>query len=388
MKHATTRHSTCSPIIAALLSTSIIFGLISCESKNSGTVEPVPTPFETSSFDKLAEPLSEELVYSRNVQLPRNAIIQCFDIVEDGSIYYLQIAGDSQHQLNLVKGAPDEHQPKEMMVFEYFGHGTNMALEETPEGVYVWLGSHGNKGSNGSYSSNQSISRIKYVPGQKVQPGAGDVFCIKGTRNIHPAVNAGKDLLGIEYSKKVSGVNARVFKVYRLSEAMQLTPEDMELSSLTYGGENGTTQKTEAPIIKARNLEKIKPIYEVTLSDGQGKKDQFGGIVGAYDFQGFDIDENFIYYYEGISNSNKFETPSVAFVSVVDKNGLLSFREEVKAISDNELLKSLSFADRGYMEAEGIKVKGDDLYIGFAARLMISASGDARLANIFKYSSN
>jgi hypothetical protein len=40
--------------------------------------------------------------------------------------------------------------------------------------------------------------------------------------------------------------------------------------------------------------------------------------------------------------------------------------------------------DRGYMEAEGIKVKNGTLYLGFASRKM-EGKDDKRLANILIY---
>ena len=159
-------------------------------------------------------------------QLKRNSVIQSFDIAKDGNVYYLQLAGTSKHQLNLIKGAPDQTAPEEMMVFEYFGHGTNMAIEEKSDGTWIWLGSYGNKGGDGEYGGSQAISRIKYVAGSTVQSGAGEHFYLDGTRNIHPSINLEKDILGVQYSKKVSGVNARFFVAYRLSEAMALDLED------------------------------------------------------------------------------------------------------------------------------------------------------------------
>ena len=50
----------------------------------------------------------------------------------------------------------------------------------------------------------------------------------------------------------------------------------------------------------------------------------------------------------------------------------------VKAIISNQNLKKLGLA-----EAEGVKVKGKDLYLGFATRKMMCGT-DTRLANIFK----
>ena len=86
-----------------------------------------------------------------------------------------------------------------------------------------------------------------------------------------------------------------------------------------------------------------------------------------------------------MGNDNKKDTPSKAYVSVLDKNGLLSARKEVTAIADAAKLKEFGMADRGYMEAEGIKVKNGTLYLGFASRMM-NGNTDERRANVLKYS--
>lgn len=347
--------------------------LLACEdSETVGAIEKVPLTFNERYFEKLSEPLSDNLIYSKAVSLKRNSVIQCMDIAKNGDIYYVQIAGSDQHQLNVLHGAPNEQNPSDCMVFEYFGHGTNMAIEEAADGTYIWLGSHGSKGSDGSYGGSQTISRVKYEPGKSVQLAGGDVFCLKDTRNIHPAINVEKDLLGVQYSKKVSGIDTRVFVIYRLSEAMKLVPVDMKLESLKYGGED-IPETTVTPSIKARELSQLQPLYQFAVSDGQG------GMVGELAFQGYDINEQFVYYYEGMGYLDG--TPSKAYVSVLGNNGLLSARKEVVAAADAVKLKELGVSAKGYLEAEGIKVKNGVLYLGFASR----GSADERLANILRY---
>lgn len=335
------------------------------------------TSFNAKYFNKLSAPLSDNLIYSKAVYLKRNRIVQCIDIAKDGDIYYVQIAGSDEHQLNVSRGAPNVTRPEDYMVLEYFGHGTNMAVEETNGEAYVWMGSHGNKGSDGSYGGSQTISRVKYEPGKKVTLAGGDIFHLKGTRNIHPAVNAGKNLLGVQYSKNISGVNTRFFKVYRLSEAMKLPLTEVKLEALKYGGDHsGDTPETLVELtIKAKELSQLSPLYEFSVPDGE-----------LY-FQGYDIDDKFVYYYEGIGNDNEIDTPSRACVRVYDKKGNLLGRKKVASISDINRLKELGLADRGYMEAEGIKIKGDTMYLGFASRKM-NGKADERLINVLKYTND
>ena len=375
----------CIALKAALLCGCFSPVLMACEEDGSNAPSSVtPIAFSEKYFDKLSEPLAESLVYSKVVYLNRNSVIQGMDVAKDGTIYYVQIAGTDQHQLNVLRGAPNETKPADCMVLEYFGHGTNMAVEETNGDTYIWMGSHGNKGSDGSYGGSQTVCRVKFEPSKQVQLAGGDVFHYNGARNIHPAVNTEKDLLGIQYSKTVSGVNSRFFVVYRLSEAMKLPLSDVKLELLKYGGDNSGSTVPETSVeltIKARELTQLQPLYKFAVSDGHG------GAVGELSFQGYDIDEQFVYYYEGIGNDNKIETPSKAYVSVLDKNGQLSARKVVNAISDVEKLEEIGLADRGYMEAEGIKIKGGVLYLGFASRKMNGGS-DERLANILRYTND
>jgi len=147
--------------------------LFACE--DGETVEPTekkPLVFNEPYFEKLSKPLSEDLIYSKGVSLKRNAVIQSMDIAKNGDIYYVQIAGSSQHQLNVLHGAPNATNPSECMVFEFFGHGTNMAVEEAADGTYIWLGSHGNKGSDKSYGGWRGQSGRRGVP----MPGDGELM--------------------------------------------------------------------------------------------------------------------------------------------------------------------------------------------------------------------
>lgn len=63
--------------------------------------------------------------------------------------------------------------------------------------------------------------------------------------------------------------------------------------------------------IKARELSQLQPLYQFAVSDGHG------GSVGELAFQGYDIDEQFVYYYEGMGYLEA--DPSKAYVSVLDK---------------------------------------------------------------------
>ena len=369
-----------------------VLGIASCEkglssSENDKDLKPIP--FNKTYFSNLGEPLNSDLVYRDGMVLTRNSVMQGFDLDESGNMYLIQVAGFDEHNLNLCMFNKHEGVKAGEMTFSYFGHGTNISLEEDNGKVYVWVGSHGYKASDGSYTGSLTVSRIEYKDGVKYEHSGEDVYIYEGVRNIHPAVNREKNIFAVTHSKRVSGVSRRTFSVYKLDEVLALEKREVTLPSRKYGGGKAPiSETTSSDKVQAKVISDLKPLYEVKLSEGfagdEDIPDQIEGAVGKYAFQGFDADENFIYFFEGVGNENDPSLKSAAFLSVIGKNGVLSARKEVAAANDVEKLKELGFADNGYFEAEGVKIIGDELYLGFASRKK-QGSIDQRLANILKY---
>ena len=322
-------------------------------------------------FERLKAGLTDEIVYSRGVQLVRNAVMQCFDVDSKGEIYYVQIAGTDAHELHVIRGAANEA-PADYMTLRWFGHGTNMAVEEQGNDRYIWIGSNGNKLDDGSYSQNQTVSRVKYEAGKTLDCCAGETFWLEGKRNVHPAVDVASDMLAITAS--TTGV--RDFYVYRLSEALALPESEVSLT-VTSGGEDGTQETTGARTVKVRKLDQLTPVGRFTVNTGKTDSE-----VGYYDFQGFDCTNGIIYFYEGVGNDNDGKTASVAYVTLLDLTGAQAYpRTKVGAIADMQALTTAGITATGYMEAEGIKMKNGSLWLGFASK----STDDIRRANIFRY---
>ena len=323
-------------------------------------------------FERLKAGLTDEIVYSKGVQLVRNSVMQCFDVDSKGEIYYVQIAGTDQHKLHVIRGSANES-PADYMTLRWFGHGTNMSVEEQQDGNhYIWIGSNGNRLDDGSYSQSQTVSRIKYEAGKTLDKYDGETFYLEGKWNLHPAIDAASDLLAITAS--TTGV--RDFYVYRLSEALALPVSDISLT-VTWGGEDGTQKTTETRVIKARKLDQLTPVGQFTVNTGKTEDE-----LGYYDFQGFDCTNGIIYFYEGIGNDNDGKTASVAYVTLLDLTGAQAYpRMKVGAIADMQALTTAGITSTGYMEAEGIKMKNGALWLGFASR----SSDNIRRANIFRY---
>lgn len=240
---------------------------------------------------ELSRPFDDALVYSRSVYLQRNTIMQSFDIETDGTLWYLQLGGNDPELLYVLRGAPNES-PKDYMMLRWFGHGTNFAVEEQGAERYIWIGSNGNKLSDGSYSQSNTVSRLKYSPdkNRKLDLCGGDTFFIKDKWNVHPAIDTDNDILCITAS--TTGVRDFIF--YRLSDALATPLSKVTLRTQTYGGEDADSpQKTETRTIEAHDLTSIAPLGSFTISV-PGKDN-----LSQYDFQGFDVQDGLLYFYEG-----------------------------------------------------------------------------------------
>ncbi len=315
-------------------------------------------------------------IYSKGVYLVRNTVMQGFDIDSDGSIWYMQLGGSDKHDLYVMHARRGES-PAERMIFRYSGHGTNMAVERSADGKrYVWTGTYGSRNSSNDYWSNSVVTRTEFVDGATTLPEqCGDLFYLGGICELHPAIDAAGDVLAINYP----GSSQRMFVMYRLSEAMALPRSYVTLPSRNWGGGTSTDPaSTNSPKAYVRDLTKLTPLgrFGIPKSGEDHSTD-----ISSYAWQGFDVDSGKIYYFEG---EGTVKEGSAAYFTVFDFEGnIIEPRTEVAIASDREALSASGITESGYMEAEGIKVHGDALYLGFASRS--EADGDKRRANIFRY---
>ena len=115
------------------------------------------------------------------------------------------------------------------------------------------------------------------------------------------------------------------------------------------------------------------------------------GASGAtyYDWQGYDVHKNRLYYTEGQSNYNLFGSfysgSSFAYVTVFDFEGnIVEERTQVAVVLDKDKLTQIGVSVFGTFEAEGIKVCKDKLYLGYTAR-GITADNTKHYQNIFVF---
>ena len=122
----------------------------------------------------LGAPLSDDIVYSKNVVLyaPRR-IMQGFDLTDGGEIYYSQISSDGTSVIVCRAAGPGQDARAEYMTLKYFGHGTQIVAEEASDGkTYIWLNSNASVDSSGEYGDNWSVSRVEFVPGATLRKPA------------------------------------------------------------------------------------------------------------------------------------------------------------------------------------------------------------------------
>ncbi len=336
--------------------------------------------------EALGAPLSDKLIYSRNVRLKNNSVMQSFDVTTNGRIFYVQIAGVNEHMLNVISATAAPSADKKqiaspLMTLTYFGHGTNIAIEEQGESSYIWIGSYGTKESatSNAYTNSQTIARIKFTPDSDCKPEqCSEHYYLPNVRHVHPAIDVENDLLALTSSNATS----RRFTIYRLSEAKALTPTDVRLSERTYGGgyNDPTSSTTEQPTVRVHDLSKLTPLGDFTLKNGANSNE-----INYYDFQGFDVKGNRVFNYEGQSNGFNANERSNAYITVFDFNGrVVCDRTRVAITDDLPALRSFALTQIGALEAEGIKWHNGKLYIGFTAR-NASAGSDDRLQQILRY---
>ena len=328
-------------------------------------------------------------IFSRNTYLPNNTAMQGFNLDSDGSVWYTQLSSTNQAQLNWVRAQPNkgigvQTENKDYMKLTYFGHGTNTALEEDGTDRYLWAGAYGVCNAKGQYWNEKLVGRVKYVKGATVKTSeCNDYYYIGDYTDLHPSIDAENDLLTINYGDSKNS-SYRCFVVYKLSEAKKAPMTNVTITC-TDGFQTDRPASTNpvSVVVRCHDLTTLTPVARPRfLKTGYGAS-------GAtyYDWQGYDVHKNRLYYTEGQSNYNLFGSfysgCSYAYVTVFDFEGnIVEERTQVAVVSDKDKLTEIGVSVFGTLEAEGIKVYKDKLYLGYTAR-GIAADNTNHYQNIF-----
>jgi hypothetical protein len=335
---------------------------------------------------RLAAPMTDSLVWRAHVELPApRRVMQSFDITTDSTLYLSQLGAFENH----IPGRTHSHEiyilelplqatsPTACMTLRYFGHAANIAVEERPAARYVWCDSNATC-LDGEYWESCTVSRFAFEAGAVLDFCGGDTFYLDDSAfNLLPAVNVEADLLSLSYRKR-DGTHG--FCHFRLSEALAL-PDTTILRERCWGGEAvGESRQCRERAIRCKDLRRLQPVAAFTLAHGTDPLTDFC----SYPFQGFDIDGHYCYLFEGAGNGNKpTNGPSHARLTVTTLRGeVLYWRLPLEAYSDRAGLAACNITDSGYVEAEGVKRKGDRLWVGAASRCLTDA---IRRANVLCY---
>ncbi len=351
----------------------------------SAAAQTATSEFVRSLPERLACPLDDGMPVIRNLELfaPRR-VMQSFDVTADTTIYFSQlgavekhIQGETRsHEIYIFELRPD-CDAMSRMTLRYFGHGANIAVEERDGARYVWIDSNATR-IDGEYWHSRTVSRIPFRAGAVFDHDGGETFYLDdGCINLLPAVDAEHNLLSISYRTAGGGHG---FRHFRLDEALAL-PDTVLRIERTWGGEQiGERERTEERAVRCKDLRRLTPLGEFQMPHGTDTARDFC----SYPFQGFDVDGRYCYLFEGAGNGNKpANGPSNARITVTELDGrIVHWRLPVAAYSDREGLRTLGLTDTGYAEAEGIKRKGDRLWLGAATR---RSADPVRRANLFCY---
>lgn len=370
-----------------------------CGKGESGDPVNPPTPPKpgedrsaTTGIDKEFDAATN--IFSRNTFLVNDTAMQGFSLDSDGSIWYTQLSPTNQERLYFIKAQPNKDispvtANKEYMILTYCGHGTNTAIEEKGSERYLWAGTYGSCNDKGQYWGEQLIGRVKYEKGKTIKPTDMECFYVgEGCSELQPSIDAENDLLTISYHNKTYST-FRCFVVYKLSDALK-APYDNVTITCTDGFETDKPASTNkiSKVVRAHDLTQIKEVARPKfLKQGYG-----GTSITYYDWQGYDVHGDRLYYAEGQSNYNLsdphsyFTGVSYAYITVFDiaTSKVVEERTQVAVISDKETTSAIGVSATGTLEAEGVKVYGDKMYLGFTARQRVEGNTQ-HYQNIFVY---
>lgn len=335
--------------------------------------------------------------------------MQCFDFYDpspNGYIYFSQCAGDTATGskwlvvVSRVKRGVygDSTRSGDEMLLRWFGHGTNLCVEQATDGGedFIWVGSNGTISGN-DYSNNKTFSRIRFQPKTTFEHHTGESFYLgsykdaSGTKWSVHNLQVTPDFENRRLLVTASSSGRRHCIVYDLDKVLALKEQSITLT-LTWGGEadTGTTRKEGKVTLNARVLNSLTPLgsFRIASATNSGNYTK----TWSCSFQGQAIYGDKILWYEGEPLKSKSDSGvydnTQAYLEVFDyKGNRLKPRTRVVAVSDFTNLKRLvNLNDNLFSEAEGMQIKngGKTLYLGITTHIAGMTSKNRR-STILEY---
>ncbi len=335
------------------------------------------------------EPLTDNNIYDIN----RKVISQQFDFDKHGNIYYVElIQSERQYFVNIFKVAKKHlnHSPQktlykgDSMSVIFSGHPTGFAIEDTPDGPYIWICNYASKLRNKHYWLSQTISRMKFIPNTMRMPDDEGVehFWFPHRSDINIALDTKHNLAAFsfyythedEIKKNIDMKRNRRIRVYKLSDILKSPLEEVTLPQKWYRGGDGAPLPYDSVnvTLKLHNLTHILPIAEVgTHRAGNSLK------INDGPWQGFDVDKDIIWFSEGNTKTGTYIT-GYAF-----DNSIASRRTKVLSSDYCPEWDKYGICDsaKHQYENEGVRVWKGHLYLGMFTR----KTGNGYRSNIMKF---
>ena len=319
-------------------------------------------------------PLDAPLLDGNIYDINRKVVSQQFDIDREGNAYYAEIRVPDGWRVTVFRISKDSLNRSgqaegtgEGMDLCYAGHPTGMAVENAADGPHVWISSYSSRIERGSYWDTQTISRVRYAPGKTYLPDdpALEQFWLPHAGSINVALDERNDEVAFSFyrtAEEKEGIpegRTRRVRIYRLSEALALEPEEITLPNLWKRGGEGEPYPPDSVSVtlRARNLSRLTPIAEIGTHTGGDNPEKINSTA----WQGFDIDRGRVWFSEGGGHSGAYVTAYDYTGEVVFHRTLVAVSEECEAWERYHLTDTL----KRCMENEGIRVWNGSLCLGF-----------------------
>lgn len=302
-------------------------------------------------------------------KLSPDAYMQSFDFDSHGNVYILGAKAPYLYVTRFnASGAKTG-----TMKLAFFGHGTSCSVEETSDGVYLWVPSFASQDAAAAYKGDRMISRVRFEDGRTWSTDDLEIqqnsWYIGDYTGLCPSFDAPSGLFGIQYASDHTGgdhdASGMWVRIYDYKDVMSAPLSEIKLRQITRGGETGgpvSSVETIFMTVKAHDLSRVTPKYRFSYN----QKDTYGYAADGTALralQGFSIGCGRAWFLVGYGPNRDASYSSYSYSG--EKDVLL---KHFDCINDLSNLTALGLTESSY-EPEGIKIKDGSMYLGFGGKV-------------------